>query len=482
MLYAAIVGLSMAALSNGVGSYSLITEAGRITLGVVGLVASIRAARTPGLSRRSHAAWRAVAVSFAVLTGTPIALLLFDHQRFTTADDVTHVVFVLTLLVAVQLFPLAPQDRRGRLKAGLDAGIVLVSGAMLLWQTAIGPEVSRHELSPSVILEVAVYPLADLALLYSVARALMRGAHTSEPQPLRLLAAGALVLFVGDAFHSYLHHSGQAAAHSYWQFLFWITADAVLASAALQQCAAPTRQAVRSLSFSAAPMLPFAAVAIANVLLLATAAHDGSLFPWGGVSLGVAAISALVLSRQAIVQRESDERALTDALTGLANRARFRVTSTRALERAARTGRSCGVLVADLNGFKEVNDTLGHFAGDQVLQAFAEVLRSHVKMPGLPCRLGGDEFAVVLPDLDGPRQAHQVAETITSALGPVAVGAAVVDLAASIGVAVSAPGELTHDQLVHRADVAMYQSKSHRPQTTWTSWQESYDNDSQAAA
>src|SRR5262249_29907099 len=127
------------------------------------------------------------------------------------------------------------------------------------------------------------------------------------------------------------------------------------------------------------------------------------------------------------------------------------------------------------NGFKEVNDTLGHKSGDLVLVEFAEVLRRCVPRPGLPCRLGGDEFAVVLPSIEQPADAYDVAGRIAAELGPIVVDGNLVTMAASIGVAVSAPGELTHDEIVHRADLAMYKAKKHAPQTRWAAWQESLE-------
>jgi len=200
-----------------------------------------------------------------------------------------------------------------------------------------------------------------------------------------------------------------------------------------------------------------------------------TFFPWGGLALGGAALSALVLFRQALVQRESDEQAVTDHLTGLSNRSLFRVTDTRSLARAARTGKYSAVLVIDMNGFKEVNDTLGHKSGDLVLVEFAELLRRCVPAPGLPCRLGGDEFAVVLPDLDNPEQAYEVAGRIAAEVSPVVVDGKIIAMAASVGVAVSAPGELTHDEIVHRADQAMYRAKRSAPHTRWAAWQESFE-------
>src|SRR4051794_3582437 len=100
-------------------------------------------------------------------------------------------------------------------------------------------------------------------------------------------------------------------------------------------------------------VLPYAAVAVAPVLMLTAAVAEGAFVPWGGLALGGAVLSALVLSRQILVQRASDEQAVTDHLTGLADRSRFRSTGDLSLARAARAGRHSAVLVVDLNGFEE---------------------------------------------------------------------------------------------------------------------------------
>jgi diguanylate cyclase (GGDEF)-like protein len=465
VLYLAALVIFVADLFSALSWYQPAAEAARVAFGLFGLVAAVRVARMPNLPTRLRQAWGAVAACFATLVVTvPLLMVLGAGGAHPRWDDATHVVFVVALLIALQRFPLAPANRRDRIKAGVDALTVMAGGSVVLWYTAIGPMVQRSGLSADVLFSAAVYPLADLALLFSAARALLRGADESAQRPLRLLTAGALILFTGDAVHGFV--DGRMGS---WQFICWITADALLAAAAVTQgrsgAVAERRDA------GPARYLPFLAVAVAPVLMLIEAARDGGFVPWGGLALGGAMLSVLVLYRQTLVQRESDERALTDALTGLANRTMFRETSYRALAR----GRRMSILVIDMNGFKEINDTLGHKAGDRVLAEFAGVLRQCVPAPGLPARLGGDEFAVVLPEINSAEQAYEVAGRIAAALGPVMLDGRLITLAAGIGVAVSGPGELTHDEIVHRADLAMYRAKSLGPETRWAIWQESLE-------
>ncbi|KUL31926.1 GGDEF domain-containing protein [Actinoplanes awajinensis] len=476
LLYAAMLVLSGALSDN-----EHVGQGARMVFGTIGLVAALRAAREPALLPRLRQAWRAIAVCFAVLVASPLLIAALRPAGIEVADDVTHIAFVVALLVALQRFPLATTNRRDAWKTALDAGTVLVSGMVLLWYTSFGPYVDTHGLSLSVV-AAGVYPIVDLALLFLIARGLLRGADQSALRPMRLLAAGTLVLFAGDGVHGYLHGHDQIEMHSPWQFVCWLTADALLAAAAAEQCrtlAAGPREMRAGTWFG--KHLPFVAVAMAHALMLVAAFHEGSLYPWGGLAIGGTVLSVLVLCRQTLVQRESDEQALTDGLTGLANRSRFRATSYRNLARNARTGKHSAVLVIDMNGFKEVNDTLGHHSGDLVLIEFAKVLRQCVTAPGLACRMGGDEFSVVLTDLDYPEQAYEVAGRIAAAMGPVLIGGTLISLAASIGVAVSAPGELTHDEIVHRADLAMYRAKALGPATRWAIWQESLEPQPAAA-
>ncbi|WP_240670036.1 GGDEF domain-containing protein [Actinoplanes solisilvae] len=148
----------------------------------------------------------------------------------------------------------------------------------------------------------------------------------------------------------------------------------------------------------------------------------------------------------------------SDPLTGLAGSVRFRRFS----ERALASPKSTAVLLIDVH----------REGGDQVLVELARVLRSCVRKPGVPFRLGGDEFAVVLPQINFVEQAYEVAGAIASALSPVIVDGRLTPLSASIGLAVSNPGELTHDELVYCAELALRRAQQRGPETRWAVWHE----------
>jgi diguanylate cyclase len=146
-----------------------------------------------------------------------------------------------------------------------------------------------------------------------------------------------------------------------------------------------------------------------------------------------------------------------DALTGLPNRRQLKERTAAALGRRPRGG-TIALALLDLDNFKEVNDTLGHTAGDKVLVEVARRLRQAAG-DGLVTRLGGDEFAVLFTGLGAPAMAsHRSRKLLTSLRHPMELDGVLIDLQASAGLAIA--GDRTDpDELLRRADVAMYQSK-----------------------
>jgi diguanylate cyclase (GGDEF)-like protein len=182
-----------------------------------------------------------------------------------------------------------------------------------------------------------------------------------------------------------------------------------------------------------------------------------------GLVLGAVAMTAVVVVRQIIALRENHELATTDILTGLANRRQLYDDLRVSVARSARSGNLVAAVVIDMNGFKQINDTMGHEAGDQLLNAFGRILRANVIGSDVVGRLGGDEFAIVLHNITSPDNAVAVVKRIQTAMQePVILGDAAVQPQASFGVALTAPGETDADALLRRADAAMYRAKQNR--------------------
>jgi diguanylate cyclase (GGDEF)-like protein len=176
----------------------------------------------------------------------------------------------------------------------------------------------------------------------------------------------------------------------------------------------------------------------------------------------VANVVATAIERRR-AEDEMRRTALHDALTGLPNRILLGDRLDRALAAAAREGDHVGLLLLDLDGFKDVNDSLGHDVGDTVLAAVAERLRETLRGADTIARLGGDEFAVCLPVLRDRDRALRVAEKVLAAIGNAAplVGLDV-PLSASIGVVVAPEHGTDPRLLMQYADVAMYRAKRAR--------------------
>jgi diguanylate cyclase (GGDEF)-like protein/PAS domain S-box-containing protein len=150
-----------------------------------------------------------------------------------------------------------------------------------------------------------------------------------------------------------------------------------------------------------------------------------------------------------------------DALTGLPNRSIFVESVQLAIARSRRSGKAFALFYLDLDHFKDVNDTLGHPAGDLLLQQVAERLRSGVREPDLVARFGGDEFAVIATDLSDPTEAAAIAERLGSTLRePFPILGNDLRIGASIGVALHGADVESAEMLLSQADLALYRAKS----------------------
>lgn len=166
------------------------------------------------------------------------------------------------------------------------------------------------------------------------------------------------------------------------------------------------------------------------------------------------------VTERAAAEVELQRMALYDTLTGLPNRNLFRDRLRHALDRARREGRGVGVLFVDLDGFKAVNDTLGHEAGDEILELVAQRILGAVRDEDTVARLGGDEFTVILEEDPSLSGAEAAARRIRAAMiPPFQAQGRTLSLTASVGVAVTRNGEIAAQDLVHSSDMAMYAAK-----------------------
>jgi diguanylate cyclase (GGDEF)-like protein/PAS domain S-box-containing protein len=170
------------------------------------------------------------------------------------------------------------------------------------------------------------------------------------------------------------------------------------------------------------------------------------------------------VTRQKELEADLIHQATHDALTGLPNRALFLARLAAVANQAAPPHAAIAVFFLDLDGFKAVNDRLGHAAGDVVLVATARRLRDHAGRGTTVGRLGGDEFAILVTDAGDERALARRAERIAAALAePVILGEAEVRVRASIGVALGQANTHAAEALLHAADALMYRAKRNGP-------------------
>jgi diguanylate cyclase (GGDEF)-like protein/PAS domain S-box-containing protein len=167
------------------------------------------------------------------------------------------------------------------------------------------------------------------------------------------------------------------------------------------------------------------------------------------------------ISRQKQAEQELERLAYYDGLTGLPNRALFRDRFEHEIRRAKRHGTLMAIFFIDLDNFKNVNDTLGHWAGDALLKVVATRIQDRLRATDTVARLGGDEFTVILPGLSHPGDAAESARKLIDTLSePVSIKDHQVYVGASIGIAVFPDDGQDFTTLTKRADNAMYASKA----------------------
>lgn len=239
-----------------------------------------------------------------------------------------------------------------------------------------------------------------------------------------------------------------------------------------------------ALSYRQARPLAIGALVVAIVTLHFTGMTAFNVTPMPGFSVGadsdafnamamaVAVVALIIvftgLSSQMIDDKNRERSqedllhiATHDELTGLPNRRRFSEELARQCERLAVGRHDFAVVMIDLDRFKPVNDTLGHSIGDKVLQRIAHRLKNAVRSGDLLARLGGDEFAIVAPRSTNEKVAlERICERIVDVLSrPIIIDGHVIDLGASLGVAMAPCNGTTPDELSQNADIALYAAK-----------------------
>jgi diguanylate cyclase (GGDEF)-like protein len=340
---------------------------------------------------------------------------------------------------------------------GLVAGAGLASiGAAAIFHQVLA---STTGSSVAVATELA-YPIGDLLLA-----ALVVGAMTLRGWRLTrvwlALGSSFLMLAVADCLYA-VQVAGGSSAPSAMTNLLYVAAVGVVAVAAWQGGEERTERRIGGLSLL---LIPAGFTITALGLLLYDHVHRLNPLAFGLAVLTLLAAMVRMAFAFRDIQGLSDARheASTDALTSLPNRRLLMSRIGTAVAAAELIGGRLAVMMLDLDNFKQLNDTLGHNAGDALLRQIGPRLRLVLRETDTVARLGGDEFAVLLNPAPPEEGIVRVAEKILLALSePFDVQGLALRLTGSIGIASYPDHAVDVDDLLKRADIAMYQAKASR--------------------
>jgi diguanylate cyclase (GGDEF)-like protein len=384
-----------------------------------------------------------------------------DEVPFPSIADVAYLAAVPFALAGVLAF--ARGSGAGfQLRTVLDGCLVAASLLFASWALVLGPLFAQGSDST---LEQAVsiaYPLTDLVLAV-LALLIVQWGNTAERVAIRIVAAGLLVMALTDSAFTWMTMDGSYSS-SQPIVMLWPLSYLLLAVAASYR-RGEDRRAVPRAQELGSMLTPYLPLVLALAVAVPRAVGDG-LGPF--LSVNGAIIVVVVLLRQAVLaidlrttvrslherERQLERLAHQDSLTGLANRASF----GRCLEQAVEAGHEPTVVYIDLDGFKQVNDSFGHAAGDELLIEVARRLEACMDPSMMLARLGGDEFVVLV---DGSHEtAVEVARQILESFEvPFQHAGETVAFQASLGIA-TAPAGASPDEAVRRADAAMYVAKA----------------------
>jgi diguanylate cyclase (GGDEF)-like protein len=358
----------------------------------------------------------------------------------------------LIMFLAVKLHRLSPAEWLDTIIAGSGAAAVCAAFAFNSIQLSAG-------YGPTTILNLA-YPIGDVMLLGLVAAGFAVMSKRRDTSWM-LLGLGMLLTVPGDTANLFSQSFGATPFGSTVNAISWPAAILVMSLSVWVR-----QRPVDLLETQPLPSFLMPTVATAAALVIFLVGYVQSI---GRVPIALAAVTlALVGARMVLsvshVRRMSDERhfqSLTDELTSLANRRRLFQVLDGYFSQLGRSEqeRSLAFLYVDLDRFKEVNDSFGHAAGDELLRRLGERLSGSLRENDLLVRLGGDEFGVVLVDRSleyAMVVATRVAELLTE---PFNLSSIPISVGASIGIAMAPVDARSSSELLWCADVAMYRAK-----------------------
>ena len=388
------------------GHRELIGDAFFYPVGLAAIWAAVGASQRCADQPRLRSAWRLLGLASAFYLAGDAAQTVYELSGplpFPSVADASYLVFYPLMLWGLLRFPRGRRDVGARVRLGLDLAVVAIGGAAVVTYVVLGPTVVQSGPDWRQTAVSIAYPVGDMVLLVGLASVLLRRTAVSSARALQFFAAGLVFFVAADLAYGYIN------LHSIYQGgdlvdSLWLIAIALFAVAGAAQTTprSPT-EVVTEVQTHHASWAPYIAVAIAFGLLLFNERHQ-RLLPDGSVVIAAVLLATLVSIRQFLAQqdllntqRRLSHQALHDALTGLPNRALVIDRAEQMLARTRRSHAPMAALYVDIDGFKHVNDSFGHAAGDRAACASSpSACRASCAEPTRSGRLGGDEFVVLL--------------------------------------------------------------------------------------
>lgn len=462
-IIASVAGLPF--LADLSGSPALVSVALNVAIPVFFLSLAVRVALAIVLDRVRRGALAAL-LGGLLLWGVGAGLNASDGLETAGFPSVSEYFFLPAyVLLAAHVLLDSTRIRQGSPERSLSRGTLWLETAVILGGVVClaglvltSPVTLRLELTGAAFL-VAAYPviidlvLTGMVLAFVALRARPVTWYGVMP------ALGFTCLALGD-FGTFLAAGGGDYAVDSVFVLFYGAGFTLVAAAACAPLQVQSRQALSGRQDDGTGGLQVAAAAAAVTLLVLRPLTAGEWYVTAPAVLTLMAAAARLLHalRDARIATAAQLLSLTDDLTGLPNR---RAVLER-LDGAVRDRVPIALMILDLDGFKDVNDSLGHAAGDVVLEQVARRLAGSIHSDALVARLGGDEFAVVLSSAV-PADLLVAANSARSAIAqPMRVDGIDVRMRASVGTATSTPEDRRAVDILRRADIAMFEAKDSR--------------------
>jgi diguanylate cyclase (GGDEF)-like protein len=472
--YLLVVGVVVVA-SEGLPTPLIVQD---VVYSLVGL--SVAVAIVVGIRRyqpRSAAAWYLMAAGQGLWV---LADSIFSWQQdllkldtFPSVADFFYLLGYPTFAVGLALLVRGRSRARRDLGTLLDCATVTAGMGLLSWVVLDRPTIESLHQSIGAATIATAYPIMDILLVGALVRLISSPGGRSTA--FRYLLTALLLLIIADtlsvAFD--LYASNQFAAVDY----LWLFSYAAWGAAALHPSMTKLSEPGTSMEIRFRGVRLLAAVLatlISPAILTVHQVTGVSIDVWA-VIIGSVVMFLLVVIRMnlaieqiaaaheslEILQDELAVQATHDPLTGLANRTQSMRLLAGALGRTRRRDTTVGLLFIDLDGFKAVNDTHGHRTGDEVLRQVAHRMAQEIRDGDFVGRLGGDEFLVGIEDVVDETSAAILANRLIAAISePIWVGEdLMVQVGASVGIAMGRGGETSVETLLHEADLAVYRAK-----------------------